>query len=153
METVLVTVPRLQAPPRGDGSGFAERLEAERERCRDRVEEATRMLLDDCAPYVLTYTHRLGVHRQLGGFIMSVRAVWLSNLPEEDRLRLVLGLTEQAHAVFFPSRWHPLRFAAAREQLDLLLEEVSGLLALPGAPDGDAAGPSPLAAVVEGSGA
>ncbi|MFF7995131.1 hypothetical protein ACFZDG_35840 [Kitasatospora xanthocidica] len=134
MESVMATVPRLQTAPRADGSNYAQRLEAEWERWRGRIDEATRVMLDDSAPFVLTYTHRLGVHRQLAGYIVLVRAVWLSDLPEEDRLRLVRGLTEHAHSVFFPSRWHPLRFATAREQLDVLLEEVTGLLALPGEP-------------------
>ncbi|MGA5822153.1 hypothetical protein ACPC54_30340 [Kitasatospora sp. NPDC094028] len=133
LETVLFTVPRLQVAPRADGSGYAQRLQAEWERWRGLVDEATRTMLDDCSPFVLTYTHRFGVHRQLAGYVVLARSVWLSDLPEEDRLRLLLGLTESARSVFFPCpRWRVLQFAAARQRLDALLEEVNGLLAVPG---------------------
>ncbi|MER6399341.1 hypothetical protein ABT263_25335 [Kitasatospora sp. NPDC001603] len=129
LETILVASGRLAVERRADGTGYADRLAGEWDRWRGQLDSATCTLIDG-GEFALTYSHRQRIQEQLSGFIVLVRAVWLCDRPETERLRLVRELTEPAYQVFFPSRLHPLRFAAARERLDAALGTAQTAVAL-----------------------
>ncbi|AUY53821.1 hypothetical protein [Streptomyces sp. CB01881] len=52
---------------------------------------AARTLIDG-GEFALTYTHRMRVQEQPASFVVLVRAVWLCDLPETERLRPVRHL-------------------------------------------------------------
>lgn len=84
---------------------LAERLEAERQRWLDQLDEATRYLVDNLELFTLGYaTDRL--RSIVGKFAVHARAVVISERPVEKQVERLTALTAPVHTLFFASRWH-----------------------------------------------
>ncbi|MFH8698857.1 hypothetical protein [Streptomyces chartreusis] len=95
-------VPRSLAESR---PALAARLEAERQRWVDQLDEATRYLVDNMEWFYLTYaTDR--ARAMVGNFVVHGRAVVISERTIETKAERLTALTAPIHTLFFASRWH-----------------------------------------------
>jgi hypothetical protein len=84
---------------------LAERLEAERQRWIDQLDEASRYLVDNLELFAFGYaTARF--RRIVGEFVVHSRAVVLSDRPIEKQVERLTALAAPIQNLFFASRWH-----------------------------------------------
>ncbi|MGW3118515.1 hypothetical protein ACWDBW_15490 [Streptomyces sp. NPDC001107] len=84
---------------------LAERLEAERQRWIDQLDEATRYLVDNTELLDLTYRYDR-TRRMAGVFVARARAVVISERTIEAKAERLIALTTPVHTHFFASRWN-----------------------------------------------
>lgn len=108
--TILSACGRLQAfevPPSLSETrpDLAERLNAERQRWIDQLDEATRYLVDNIEMFALGYpTNRL--RAIIGDFVSHARGVVLSDRPVDKQVERLTALTAPIQTLFFVPRWH-----------------------------------------------
>jgi hypothetical protein len=126
-----------------------EKIDAERERQLQRMDEVSKDLVDDLGFYALTY---LGMNLPkldtntptlISRYVFTVRRAMLSSRTPEAKATIVYELTEPMHNFLFGGRWHPVKRAKA----PLTLLEVLGKYESPDDPeltgtDGEDAGPA-----------
>lgn len=115
-----MTVPdEVSEPVRG-------RLEAERERWCKQIDDATMHLIDNAETFVLGYPNRLGLHQLLNAYVVATRGAWLSDSPDDDRVRVVQELTEAVQGVFFANLlWRVRHLTRDLRRLQELLSQGS----------------------------
>lgn len=108
--TILSACGRLQAfeiPPSLSETrpALAERLNGERQRWIDQLDEATRYLVDNIEMFALGYpTKRL--RTIVGDFVTHARGVVLSDRPVDKQVERLTALTGPIQTLFFVPRWH-----------------------------------------------
>ncbi|MGW6906828.1 hypothetical protein [Streptomyces sp. NPDC054940] len=140
--TILSACGRLQGtevPPTlaETRPALAERLEAERQRWLDQIDEATRYLVDNMELFALTYgTDRL--RNMVGKFVFHARAVMISERTVETKAKQLTALTAPIHTLFFTSRWHVVTIGGSFQEFEQALAALDEDL-----PDAPGAAPLP----------
>lgn len=127
--TILSATARLQnLEPDEAPEPLRTRLQGERGRWVEQVEDATRYLIDHVEQYVLTYpSGPLDLQRLLTEAVVAARGVWLSDLEVGERARRVQSLFEPVQNIFFAKNSHRLRHLADdRRRLQELLRSING---------------------------
>lgn len=115
----MVTIPpSLTDPARS-------RLQGERDRWLNQIDETTTWMVDHWQQFALSYLGLMGVRDLVARYVAAARGLWLSNRRLDDRVRMLKELTEPIQTIFFARRWRVLmtisgEVARLRTMLDLL---------------------------------
>ncbi|MFF4036005.1 hypothetical protein ACFYZ2_40740 [Streptomyces sviceus] len=126
--TILSATARLQyMEPAEAPEPVRNRVQGERDRWGEQVEESTRYLVDHVEQYVLTYpSGPLDLQQLLTGAVVAARGVWLAELPVVERARRVQALFEPVQGIFFTKNSYRLRHLADdRRRLQELLRTIT----------------------------
>ncbi|MFJ2202910.1 hypothetical protein [Streptomyces violaceusniger] len=116
---------------------LAERLNAERQRWLDQLDEATQYLVDNMELFALGYaTDRL--RTIVGQFVVHARAVVLSDRPVEKQVQRLTALAAPIQNLFFVPRWHVATIVRSFKEFERALAALDEDL-----PDESAAAPVP----------
>jgi len=81
------------------------RLQGERDRWLDQIDEITTWLVDHWQRVALSYAGALGIRDLVTRYVADARGVWLSERSLEVRVRLLRELTEPIQTIYFARRW------------------------------------------------
>ncbi|NUK14065.1 hypothetical protein [Streptomyces lunaelactis] len=96
---------------------LAEKMNAERQRWLDQLDEATRYLVDNMEAFGLGYaTDRL--RTVIGEFVAHARGVVLSERPVEKQVERLAALTGPIQSLFFVRRWRVATIIRSFEEFD-----------------------------------
>ena len=125
--TILSATGRLEELPAEMDEPLRSRMERERSRWEEQVDESTRYLIDHAEQYVLTYPSKpLDLHGLLIGFVVAARGLWLSEQSVQVRARRIRELAAPVHGIFIAKWSYRLRHLADdRRRLQELLRAVN----------------------------
>jgi len=102
---LCVNLERFIIPPEVDDA-VRTKLEGERDRWIDEIDDATIWLVDHIHLTALGYVRFSDL---VGGYASHARGVWLSDRPVEERARALRELTEPVQTIYFTRRWRVVR--------------------------------------------
>lgn len=124
--SLLASTARLQVmpvPPEGTETMRA-RLTGERTRWLEQIDEATRTLVDTMEQSTLGFPSAMRLRDLAVGFVGHARMVWISERPEEDRVRIVGELAALVQGIFFAAWWRGGRRLKLMSDLLALLQRL-----------------------------
>jgi hypothetical protein len=101
------------------------RLQGERDRWLDQLDETTTWLVDHWQRFALGYLRRKNVRNLVVRYVADARGLWLSDRPLDERVRMLRELTEHIQTIHFARRWRaitavPEEVRHLRMKLDIL---------------------------------
>ena len=101
------------------------RVQGERDRWIGQIGETTTWLVDHWQRFALGYSKRLDLLNLVARYVTAARGLWLSDLPLDQRVRMLRELTEHVQNIYFTRRWRVVttirqEITELRTKLDLL---------------------------------
>ena len=80
-------------------------MQGERDRWIGQIGETTTWLVDHWQRFALGYSKRLDLMNLVARYVTAARGLWLSDLPLDQRVRMLRELTEHVQNIHFTRRW------------------------------------------------
>lgn len=114
--------------PRDASSRVQAAVREERKRWRSGIDDSTRHLIDQLYGYALTFHTGMKIRENLITSAGALRAVWISDRNDDEKLALIDEIGTNLHAFYFSSLrakiMHPQRAQKTRKDLLAKLEEL-----------------------------